>query len=142
MNLTKALKRKKKLATQVSREFDKLRKYNSSIETSKVTYDPEESYKSWKKLSEELVELKTKIIQATAPIYGKIFQMNEYKSQISQLQNLTVTEGEVKRHYDDTPITYKAFITELKRDEEIEELEDKIDVIQAEIEIFNSTTSI
>lgn len=142
MYLTKALKAKKKLISKVNREHEKLRKYNSTIEGSNITYDPEESYNNWIKYSKELVELKTKIIQATAGIYGKIFEMTECKSQIGCLNNLNITNGKVVNLYDPGVIQHTAYIDELKRDELIVSLEDRIETLQSEIEAYNSTTKI
>lgn len=144
MYLSKALKTKKKLVSKVNRAFDRFKNYNSHEVETPPTYDPEESYKEWKKLSTELVSLKTKIIQATMPIYHKIFDIAEAKNQISLLNQIDVTSGLVKNMYrsEDEGTTYKAYIDELGRDKEIERLEDYIETLQSEIEAFNSTTQI
>ena len=62
MNLTKALKHKKKLVKQIDEMFIRFQKYNSQPADQVGTgYNPEEAYNKWINLTNELVELKTKI---------------------------------------------------------------------------------
>lgn len=144
MYLSKALKARKKAITKVARSFEKFEKHNSHKETLTPTYDPAVSHAEWKKATEELTILKTQIITATAPIYGKIFEMAEAKNQISQLRQIATFSGLKKDGYsnDSTEIMYVAFMNEISKDLEIDRLEELIDTLQSEIEAFNSITHI
>ena len=82
MKVKQALKYKKKLASKMNQEFGKVQMYNSVEEGSTRVYDVKESMENWLRMSEELVELKTKLHLANGPVYGKIFRMSELKSQL------------------------------------------------------------
>ncbi len=146
MTIKQALKYKKKLASKMNEEFHKLSKYNSvEIGTNRV-YDPKESMKKWFEMTNELIELKTKIHLANSVVYGKIFRMSELKSQLSSLKQLDRTEGKYPDRYSrmsgDTPIIKEAAIGLLERDTMIAIMEEEIEKIQEELDIHNANTSI
>lgn len=146
MTIKQALKYKKKLASKMNEEFSKLSKYNSvEIGTNRV-YDPKESMKKWFEMTNELIELKTKIHLANSVVYGKIFRMSELKSQLSSLKQLDCTEGKYSDRYSrmsgDTPIIKEAAIGLLERDTMIASMEEEIEKIQEELDIHNANTSI
>lgn len=145
MKLSKALKQKKKLVSKVERAYSKFQEYNSHRTDETPPYDPKESYEEWMKLTDELVKLKSDTIQATAGIYPKIFRMSECKSIIQRLQCISTESGERRQRVtaiDQDPIIYKAFIGLVKKDDLIIELEEEIETLQSEIEVYNSTTQI
>ena len=99
MKVKQALKYKKKLASKMNQEFGKVQMYNSVEEGSARVYDVKESMQNWLRMSEELVELKTKLHLANGPVYGKIFRMSELKSQLSNLKSLDCVEGKYSDRY-------------------------------------------
>ena len=146
MTIKQALKYKKKLASKMNEEFSKLSKYNSvEIGTNRV-YEPKESMRKWLEMTNELIELKTKIHLANSVVYGKIFRMSELKSQLSSLKQLDCTEGKYSDRYSrmsgDTPIIKEAAIGLLERDTLIASMEEEIEKIQEELDIHNANTSI
>ena len=146
MTIKQALKYKKKLASKMNEEFSKLSKYNSvEIGTNRV-YEPKESMRKWFEMTNELIELKTKIHLANSVVYGKIFRMSELKSQLSSLKQLDCTEGKYSDRYSrmsgDTPIIKEAAIGLLERDTMIASMEEEIEKIQEELDIHNANTSI
>ena len=146
MTIKQALKYKKKLASKMNEEFSKLSKYNSvEIGTNRV-YEPKESMRKWLEMTNELIELKTKIHLANSVVYGKIFRMSELKSQLSSLKQLDCTEGKYSdrssRMSGDTPIIKEAAIGLLERDTMIASMEEEIEKIQEELDIHNANTSI
>jgi hypothetical protein len=146
MTIKQALKYKKKLASKMNEEFSKLSKYNSvEVGTNRV-YDPKESMRKWFEMTNELIELKTKIHLANSVVYGKIFRMSELKSQLSSLKQLDCTEGKYSDRYSrmsgDTPIIKEAAIGLLERDTMIASMEEEIEKIQEELDIHNANTSI
>ena len=146
MKIKQALKYKKKLASKMNQEFSKIQMYNSVEEGSNRVYDVKESMQNWLRMSEELVELKTKIHLANAPVYGKIFRMSELKSQLSNLKQLDCVEGKYSDRYGrmsgDAPIIKTAEIGLLERDKMISDLEEEIEKIQEELDEHNALTSI
>ena len=143
MKVKQALKYKKKLASKMNQEFSKVQMYNSVEEGSARVYDVVESMRNWLTMSEELVELKTKLHLANAPVYGKIFRMSELKSQLSNLKQLDCVDG---KHFDrygrGEAIIKTAEISVLERDEMVLKIEEEIERLQEELDEHNATTSI
>lgn len=146
MKVKQALKYKKKLASKMNQEFSKVQMYNSVEEGSTRVYDVVESMRNWLTMSEELVELKTKLHLANAPVYGKIFRMSELKSQLSNLKPLDCLEGKYSDRYGrmsgDAPIIKTVQIGILERDQMISSIEEEIEKLQEELDEHNAITSI
>lgn len=143
MKVKQALKYKKKLASKMNQEFSKVQMYNSVEEGSARVYDVVESMRNWLTMSEELVELKTKLHLANAPVYGKIFRMSELKSQLSNLKQLDCVDG---KHFDrygrGEAIVKTAKISVLEKDQLVLTIEEEIEKLQEELDEHNATTSI
>lgn len=144
MNIKQALKEKNKLAKRVTDLIERTNKYNSMDEGGVRSYNPQESMVSAQAAVEELIELKTKIHMANVKVYDKIFRMAEYKSYVKYLKSLNCTEGTVvnSRYGDTTFRQMTTVITEVERDRMIEEFENRIDLIQADLDEHNATTHI
>jgi hypothetical protein len=144
MNLTKALKHKKKLVKQIDEMFIRFQKYNSQPADQVGTgYNPEEAYNKWISLTNELVELKTKIQNANTPIAGKIFRLGEVKNLISRIRGLDTKSGIVRDRYRaEELITYVAYMDLFTKDNLIKGWEEEIEQLQEEIEAFNAITKI
>ena len=142
MNLTKALKHKKKLVKQAEDMYVRFSKYNS-IEKGNVGYDPAVAYESWINLTNELIELKTKMHNANALIASKIFRLGELKSMASKLRIVDTKEGLHRDRYSASePIEYVAYMNLFARDSRIKELEEEIEQLQEEIEVYNAMVKI
>ena len=143
MKVKQALKYKKKLASKMNQEFSKVQMYNSVEEGSARVYDVVESMRNWLTMSEELVELKTKLHVANAPVYGKIFRMSELKSQLSNLKQLDCVDG---KHFDrygrGEAVVKTAKISVLEKDQMVLTIEEEIERLQEELDEHNATTSI
>lgn len=143
MKVKQALKYKKKLAAKMNQEFVKVNMYNSVEEGTTRVYDVKEAMENWIKMSHELVELKTKIHLANAPVYGKIFRMSELKSQLSNLKQLDCVDG---KHFDrygrGEAVVKTAEINILGRDQIVSAIEEEIEKLQEELDEHNATTSI
>ena len=144
MNLTKALKHKEKLVKQADEMFIRFQKYNSQPADQVGTgYNPEEAYNKWIGLTNELVDLKTKIQNANAPIAGKIFRLGEVKNLISRIRGLDTKSGTVRDRYrNEETITYVAYMDLFTKDNLIKGWEEEIEQLQEEIEAFNAITKI
>jgi hypothetical protein len=145
MNLTKALKHKKKLVKQADEAFMRFQRYNSqNKENVDKGYDPETAYRKWIALTQELITLKTKIHNANAPIANKIFRLGELKNLVSRLRNIETKKGLVReyRSADSIPVEYVAYMDLFTKDNQIFNWEQEIESIQEEIEAFNAITKI
>ena len=144
MTIKQALKYKNKLVGKMNSEFQKASQYNSVESGEKKPYSANDALLKYFELSDELVELKTKLHKANAQVYDKIFLLSELKSRISKLQILDCSEGKVYDRFRDRD-TSKIKIAEidiLKRDGFIQKIESEIEEIQEELDIYNSTTEI
>jgi hypothetical protein len=143
MKVKQALKYKKKLATKMNQEFVRVNMYNSVEEGTTRVYDVKEAMQNWLKMGEELVELKTKIHLANAPVYDKIFRMSELKSQLSNLRQLDCVDG---KHFDrygrGEAVVKTAEISVLEKDQMVSKIEEEIERLQEELDEHNATTSI
>jgi hypothetical protein len=143
MKVKQALKYKKKLATKMNQEFVRVNMYNSVEEGTTRVYDVKEAMQNWLKMGEELIELKTKIHLANAPVYGKIFRMSELKSQLSNLKQLDCVDGKYFDRYSRGESVVKtAEISVLERDQMVSTIEEEIERLQEELDEHNATTSI
>ncbi len=144
MNIKQALKEKNKLAKKVADLMERTNKYNSMDEGGVRSYDPKDSMVAAQSTMAELIQLKTKIHMANANVYEKIFRMSEYKSFVKYLKSLNCAEGTiVKQSYGDTSVRQlTTVITEVERDQMVEEFENMIDTIQSELDHHNATTDI
>jgi hypothetical protein len=145
MTIKQALKHKNKVAQKITEAFNKVKLYNSLEEGQNRPYDVERCLDEYFKLTRELVELKTKIHTANTPVYSKIFEMSELKSQVSKLKDLDCGEGKVRSYHrlvDDSTITKNAVISIVERDSMISKLEEIIESIQEQLDVHNATTHI
>lgn len=141
MNLTKALKHKKKLVKQIDEMFIRFSKFNS-VEKGSVGYDPEQAYNQWVELTNNLIDLKTKIHIANVGIADKIFKLGELKNMASKIRNVSTQEGTVKDRYTDAATEYVVHMNLFAKDTRVKELEEQIETLQEEIEAYNALTMI
>jgi hypothetical protein len=140
MNITKSLKLKKKLIKQADAAYNRFSKYNSVDVTAETPYDAMAAYQEWIDLVNQLIDLKTKIHLANAPVYGKIFRMSELKSLISQLKRVSTTAGKVRGYGEE--VVMIAAMTLVQRDQLVNQFETEIDQLQDELEAHNALTKI
>jgi hypothetical protein len=140
MNITKSLKLKKKLIKQADAAYNRFSKYNSVDITAETAYDAMAAYQEWIDLVNQLIDLKTKIHLANAPVYDKIFRMSELKSLISLLKRVSTTAGKVRGYGEE--VVMIAAMTLVQRDELINQFETEIDQLQDELEAHNALTKI
>ena len=143
MNLTKALKHKKKLIKLADEQYIRFSKFNSTLAGTEVPYNAEQAFNEWLRLTDELVELKTKIHIANGPIMDKIHRMSELKSMIHRFRNVDTKSGMHREYYENNQLVeYTAFFDVVKKDTQIYAWEGMIEELQEEIEAYNATTKI
>jgi hypothetical protein len=145
MNIKKALKEKNRLVKEIQDLQLRVATYNSIEVGNKRPYSVRESMELLNEKSNELVELKTKIHVANAPIYGYIFRLSELKSMITRIKNLDCNEGTVQDYYSrnrETPLVKEAEISIVERDDMIKHMEGQIEEIQDILDNHNQITQI
>lgn len=144
MNIKQALKLKNKLIKSIGDNTKLLQQYNTVEVGNPRPYSPTILLGSITKTTTELVELKSKLHRANAPMFEKIFEMSELKSTIKAMQKLDCTEGKSNRdrYRMESELVLTSEISLVDRNEFIKKLEDRIEQIQDEMDVFNSNTEI
>jgi hypothetical protein len=145
MNIKQALKKKNQLVKEILDLHHRVATYNS-VEVGNVRpYSAKESMELLNQKSDELVELKTKIHTANAPIYKYIFRLSELKSTIARIKNLDCNEGVVNDYYSskrETPTIKSSEISIVERDNMVKDMETDIESIQDFLDNHNQIIEI
>jgi hypothetical protein len=77
-------------------------------------------------------------------MFEKIFEMSELKSNIKALQKLDCTEGKSNRdrYRMESELVLTSEVSLVERNEIIKGMEDRIEELQDEMDVFNSNTEI
>lgn len=144
MNVAQALKKKARLIKEINDKWLIIKNNNSIISGNLKKFDISNELGLIEQLTNELVELKTKIHLANAPVYSKIFLMSELKSMLKNVEGINTTEGIMDNGRYGTPSTtfYVADMDEIAKRKYIKDLSDKIDTLQDELDYHNATTQI
>ena len=142
MNLTKALKQKKKLIKKANDYYSRFLASNSFEKDTTLAYNPEEMFNSWVATTNELVALKTKIQIANQPIAHKIFELGELKNLVASFKRIVTQKGTVRDRYNGESVEYLCYFDQVQKDEQITKWEEQIETLQEEIEAFNALTKI
>ena len=141
MNLKQALKRKNRLVGLIAEEYIKVSQYNSVDDVNQRPYSVKEALQNWLKLTDELIELTSKIQIANNKVNDKIFRLSELKTQVKQLKKLDCTSGlYYSKWSDDKVVTKVAEIEVVERDNMVKEMEAQIEKIQDELDEWNHQT--
>lgn len=145
MNIRQALKEKNKLVKEIQDLYGRISQYNSVEVGGQRPYSPKQLMEIVNQKSNELIELKTKIHLANAPVYDKIFRLSELKSTITRIKNLDCTEGVSNDYFSrnrENPPVKTAEISIVERDEMVKHLEEQIETIQDILDTHNQNTQI
>jgi hypothetical protein len=142
MNIKQALKLKNKLIKSIGDNTKLLQQYNTVEVGNPRPYSPVNLIGDISKSTYELIELKSKIHRANVPMFKKIFEMSELKSNIKSLQKLDCTEGKSNRdrYRMESELVLTSEISLVQRNEMIKEMENRIEELQDEMDVFNSNT--
>jgi DNA repair ATPase RecN len=142
MTIAQALKEKNKKVAKIQKIWDKIQRYNSIQEGSERPYSTTELFGQVHAEVAELVELKTKIHEASSPVRSDIFTLSEMKNFIQRVRSVSTVKGVHRDRYESTSSTMVAELDIIWQDTEIEALEEKIEKLQEKLDQFNHTTSI
>ena len=150
ISISKALKIKSRMAGVVK----ELEKYitgancvkDSQVERISIGFS--ETFGKLSKARENLILIKSRIAEASAPIQSKLIEIAEAKSMITFYQSIMIKEGVFTEtigfgvNAAAKEVTYHNYIDSKSRAETIQQLEGKIDDLQDEIDAFNASVKI
>jgi hypothetical protein len=142
MNVSQALKKKNKLAIELKKQYAIAQKFNSQEAGNPRRYSVQIALDVAAEITAELIELKTRIHLANAPVYSKIFRMAELKGRIKELRKVPTDEGKHEGRYGSAPSEKEVEINIAQLDGFVATLESLIEEIQAELDVHNATTTI
>ena len=144
MTIKQALKQKNKLIKQIAENTKLVQQYNSVEVGNQRPYSTVTLLYQIMEDTVELSTLKARIHTANTPVLEKIFWMAEMKSIIAALRKLDCTEGKSNkdRYRMESELVLTSEISLVERNERIKSLEDKIEVIQDELDHYNAITVI
>ena len=142
MNVSQALKKKNKLAVELKKQYAIAQKFNSQEAGNPRRYSVQDALDKAAEITAELIELKTRIHLANAPVYSKIFRMAELKGRIKELRKVPTDEGKHEGRYGSAPSEKEVEINIAQLDSFVVTLEASIEEIQTELDVHNATTTI
>jgi hypothetical protein len=140
MTIAQALKLKNKTTAKLSKLWQRFHESNSYEIGQDPTYFASDLWEEINQVTSDLVMLKAKIHEASAPVRADIFHMSEIKTTIQRLRALSTRKG-TNTHYDNLT-TYTCVYDALWKDTQLETLENKIEELQEKLDKFNHTTNI
>jgi hypothetical protein len=144
MTIKQALKEKNKLVKRIGENTKLMQQYNS-VEVGNVRpYSTQELFDKISKDTYKLSELKSKIHTANTPVLKDIFYMSELKSTIQALKKMDCTEGKSNkdRYRMESELVMTSEISLVTRNEMVKSMEEEIEEIQDKLDVFNATTEI
>jgi gas vesicle protein len=146
MNISKALKVKSRLAGEIVRLQNIIKRENSRRSDNISTVIVAREFVKLIETREKLISLKSAIALATAPLSEKLIRLAETKSEMNFYQSLPTREGTEVDIYGSSreKLTYEwtAYNNRQRVDEITEELQDEINTLQDEVDDFNARTQV
>ena len=146
MNLAQALKLKNRLAGDLVRKQQILSRENARRSDSVSKVNREDVWNEIIDISDKLGDLKGKITRANVGIYPTLERMAELKSRIAFLNLLPKREGEeinfVGRDQEKLTYVWDSFINQQDSDNLVSELQQEINDLQDEVDVYNATTQV
>ena len=142
MNVKQALKAKNKLVGEIKECYRILQTQNSIEEGNPRRYSVKKKLEDIAELTDELVQLKTRLHRANSSVYDKIFQMAEIKGIIKELKKMDVSEGKQTERYGSVVSVKEVEMNVIERDAIIKQYEEHVEKLQNELDIHNSNTNI
>lgn len=146
ITLNRALHRKNVIVGKIRKLDETIAGSNSWNVKNKGEWDVDVLMVERRRLSNLLVELKTKIDEANAPIRGMIHRLVELKSMVAMYGGLPTRKGKftVNARFGGEPFEeeFDCCITEQMKAAEVDVLTSEIERIQEELSSFNYRTTI
>lgn len=141
INLAKALKLKGRLAGKIAALEQTIRTYNS-VEDGAERFKTDEALKLHKELKGQLIDLKSRISMANAPIQRIIYELAELKADVTFFAQIPTKQGTYTQPYDDKKTTFVAVVPKQDLDSRTATLQARIDELQDMLDDHNGRTVI
>jgi len=144
MKISKAMKHIARLKGKISDLTQRMSECTSINEENDFIEDFYQLRNDRNKAIVELIEYKDAVMKANIK-YNKfitILELAEIKNEIELYKNLFIKQGVTKEGYNGTTINYKSQITISEKNDKINELQEHINDLTDELDIFNATTDI
>ena len=145
MNIKQALKLKNVISAELNELYNLVRTSNSNIVGNVKYYVESDVMLQADSKMLELVEIKTKIHDASAPVRKKIFLLSELKNKANHYRGISTSEGKQVDRYGSVGAepTYAEVEFNVKQIKDlIKGIEVRINEIQDELDTFNAITEI
>ena len=146
MKIHKALKIKNRLAGEVTRLQDILRRENCRRNDSTSKIDCKDVLDQLNGATRKLINVKSALAKASAPISEDLSLLAELKNQITFLKTLPIrSDKEVQfigRNDEKLEYQWTSFIDQENLDGRINSIQQEINAIQDEIDEFNATAEV
>jgi hypothetical protein len=143
VTLAKALKIKNRQTASLATLQRKVSANNSYLVGSEPDFDSKAAYEELQEAIDRLVETKSKINEANAPIQPVIYRMAELKGLVKFVRSLNTHRGKVLTGFTgETPLEYAATIDAIFVESEIERIEREIDDLQDRLDAHNAQVRI
>lgn len=142
MTIAQALKEKNKKVDKIRKIWERIASYNSVIEGAEQPYDMDKLWDEYNSEIAALIDLKTSIHQASAPVRKDIFALSEIKSKVQSLRSLNTSSGKHRARFAEEITETVAHFNMIWKDSQIESLEKMIEGIQEKLDAFNHSTNI
>ena len=142
MTIAQALKEKNKKIAGIQKIWEKIHRYNSVQEGAERPYSTKDLYLQAENELVNLVKLKTRIHTASEPVRSLVFELSELKALVQRVRSVSTTNGTWRERYENVTTVMNAELDILWQDAKIDEIENKIELIQEKLDKFNHTTEI
>lgn len=144
LSLSAALKTKNRIAGELARLQNILKRDNSRVESKPLRSNLAEVVEAIEVKTKDLIRIKSAIAKANVDIYETLATLEEAKAKITFLNSLPVVEGEVSEGYGPTPVikTYVSFFNQGDVDSQVKAWQKEADIAQDKIDAHNATHSI
>jgi len=143
MTLARALRYKKRVVENIRTLEMEIQQNNSKIDGEERECDVRLAFKRREAWVFHLVDLKMKMQEATRPIQRLILELAEAKSEIAFWQRVPTMHGtQPSRFRAETTIRYVAEFRKPETDSMVRMLQDRIDLLQTQIDAHNAETTV
>jgi len=144
MKLKKALKRKNMLIGQINMEYHRLNKYNTvdRINENNRPYKPLFLLENIRNMTDELIDLKSRIQKTNKPVHNKVFRLSELKTMVKKLNDLSCEDGKEEGRWGERDKFVVSEIGVAERDKLVQELWEEIEQLQDDLDYWNQVTDL
>ena len=140
MSVSRALKEKSRILTKLSEARDMVHKYNAVDLGTRRPIAVKEAIERAAQLEENLIRIKVAIEEANLPINRQLIEMMAVRAELAFYAGLDTDEVRTvtRRDEEEVKVTRDVSVGQTEVLKKIEELKEKIDRLQDEVDEFNA----